>query len=695
MDASCPGCDRDHARGAPECPGQRVGTVFAGKYRILRVLGAGGMGIVFEVEHLALGRRSALKLLLGRRLGELAMERFKREAQRLASLKSPAIVQVFDAGQDEDGAPFLEMELLDGASLEEVLRSGPLDPARAVEIVRGALLGLDVAHSAGLVHRDIKPDNVFVLGDTQRSTEVKLLDFGIAKATEGEEGLTRDGVVLGTVMFMAPEQARGAAGADARSDVYSMGATLYRALTGEYPVEPGPTISVVARIVTGQVSRRPRSIVGAVPPWLDAIVARAMAPQPEDRYASAREMREALGRKGAPASIAAHEGDERSLPPMPVLLRVTRPEVSVRAMAPEAPAPATGPEVPAQSLLISAPRSEERLLAAPRPRSRGAWAGAAAVLAIGVTGGVVMLRSTRPDIVPKGVDARPGPTGAPAPSASVLLSPSPRALPLPGMVALPGGAMALGTPEGEQTAALARCRSELAIDAHDCTAPRLAREVPGTAALGAYDLDQLEVDNASFVGWARGQLASGKAQLDAKGVVRAEGLPIVQTGSQNAGIDAVGGSLAVRPGFEKRPAVLVSWIGASRFCAEQGKRLPSEAEWEAAARGERHAEFPWGDEVPSCEDVAFGGSARSRCPIRAARDVGASPRDVTRAGVHDLGGNAMEWVDGPGDAPDAHPMRGGSWAGSAFEARSARRRFGKATEMLGDVGFRCARDGAR
>jgi formylglycine-generating enzyme required for sulfatase activity len=255
--------------------------------------------------------------------------------------------------------------------------------------------------------------------------------------------------------------------------------------------------------------------------------------------------------------------------------------------------------------------------------------------------------------------------------------------------------MALGTPEAEQAAALARCRSELAIDARDCTAQRLAREAPRTAPLGAYDLDALEVDNASFMVWARGELTSGKAQLDAKGVVRADGLPIVQTGSQHAGIDAVAGSLTVRAGFEKRPAVMVSWIGASRFCASRGLRLPSEPEWEAAARGERHTEFAWGDDVPSCEDVAFGGSAGKRCPIRAARDVGASPRDVTRTGVHDLGGNVEEWVDGPGDESDSHPMRGGSWAGSAFEARSARRRFGKATEMLADVGFRCARDVAR
>ncbi len=409
-----------------------MGEVFAGKYRVLRVLGAGGMGVVFEVEHLALGRRSALKLLIGRRLGALAMERFKREAQRLASLRSPAIVQVFDAGQDEDGAPFLEMELLDGASLEDVLKGGPLPPARAAEIVRGALLGLEVAHAAGLVHRDVKPDNVFIVGDPQRSTDVKLLDFGIAKATAEEEALTREGAVLGTVYFMSPEQASSSADADARSDVYSTGATLYRSLTGTYPVEPGPTVSVVAKIVTGQVSRHPREVVASVPPWLDAIVARAMAPLPEDRYASAREMREALTMAAAPALTEA-EDDEGFLAPgmapgmgpgmgpgigpgmAPGMApaRTTEREVTApvsRVVAPPAEERVTAvaesaPHVsapPAEVRGIAAPapeapaghdlRPDLRLLRRSEPRSWAPLAGAAALLAIGVTGAVVMLR---------------------------------------------------------------------------------------------------------------------------------------------------------------------------------------------------------------------------------------------------------------------------------------------------------------
>jgi formylglycine-generating enzyme required for sulfatase activity len=263
------------------------------------------------------------------------------------------------------------------------------------------------------------------------------------------------------------------------------------------------------------------------------------------------------------------------------------------------------------------------------------------------------------------------------------------------MIALRGGAVALGTLEKEQADELARCKSELAIDARDCTAERIAREVPRAAELRPYDLDALEVDTATFTAWIAAELAAGKATLDAKGVVVAEGQPLLTTGTQHAGVDvakAPAGTLVVREGFASRPVTMVSWIGANRYCAAHDRRLPTELEWEAAARDGKRTEFPWGDDVPACEAVDFGGTAKRKCAARAPRDVGTSPRDVTRTGVHDLAGSVMEWVDGPGAGADDHPMRGGSWVGSAFEARSARRRFGKAVEMLADLGFRCARD---
>jgi serine/threonine-protein kinase len=671
-EASCPRCDRDHDRGAPECHGQRVGKVFAGKYRVVRILGAGGMGVVYEVEHLTLGRRSALKLLLGRRSASTAIERFKREAQRLAALKSEAIVQVFDAGHDDEGTPYLEMELLAGASLEELVRKGGLGLERAVAILRGALIGLEVAHAAGFIHRDIKPDNLFVVGDPRSSTAVKLLDFGIAKATSEEEGLTREGALLGTAYFMSPEHAESAAKADERSDVYSMGATLFRALTGAYPVEPGPTLAVVACIVTGRVARHPREVVPAIPTWLDLVVARAMAHAAVDRYASARAMRDALDAGMAPASTEA-DTDE----PDPVATSAARGAEATQSLHHVSPAALISPTDP---------------VSAPTRRRPALVAGAALVIALG-SGAFFLLGSNRGhQNLPVAPTASAGSTTvAPAISISATTAPRARMPPPAGMVAMPSGLAVLGTPDTEQAGELARCQAELAIDARDCTPERLARERPQSVELGAYDIDALEVTNESLLEWAAQRLASKKAILDAHGVLIEDGAPLLQTGSEHAGIDAAAGALKLRLGFRKRPAVLVSWLGATRFCAAQGKRLPREAEWEAAARDGQRAEFPWGNEAPACDEVAFGGLAHKRCAISSARDVGKSPRDVTRSGVRDLGGNVMEWVDGAGDTDDSHVFRGGSWAGSAFEARSARRRFGKSAEMLGDVGFRCAR----
>ncbi len=311
--AECPRCDRDHARGCEECPAHRIGTTFAEKYRILRLLGAGGMGAVYEVEHLRLGRRTALKLLLARvTLKPSALARFDQEARRIAQLHHPAIVLVHDAGHDATGTPYIEMELLAGESLEEVTVRAPLAPERVATLACNALHGLEAAHAQGIVHRDLKPDNLFVVGDARTSSMVKILDFGIATAIDDDASTTKEGALLGTVLFMSPEQLMNAGTVDERADVYAMGATMYRMLTGAYPLEPGPTPAVAERIMTGDIERHPKKKRDVVPAWLDAIVARAMAHKKEERFASAREMRVAIERARVPAATEASEFDARS-----------------------------------------------------------------------------------------------------------------------------------------------------------------------------------------------------------------------------------------------------------------------------------------------------------------------------------------------------------------------------------------------
>src|SRR6476659_2725653 len=174
----CPQCDRSHPRGSEACPARRVGTIVAGRYRLARLIGMGGMGAVYEAVHLELSQPVALKVLLTHlaRDPETA-ERFRREAREAAALGHPGIVAVRDLGQEPDGTLFLVMELLEGESLASVVRRGPLPIARAVAVTREALAALAAAHAHGIIHRDLKPENLFIARDER----VKILDFGLAK----------------------------------------------------------------------------------------------------------------------------------------------------------------------------------------------------------------------------------------------------------------------------------------------------------------------------------------------------------------------------------------------------------------------------------------------------------------------------------------------------------------------------------
>ncbi|MEK6607462.1 MAG: serine/threonine-protein kinase, partial [Myxococcota bacterium] len=198
------------------------GHLLAGKYRVVKPLGVGGMGQVFVVEHVGIGRRFALKVLLPEFRGNKELvARFEREARMAAGISHEHVVQVTDVDFDEQGSPFFVMELLEGESLEDVIaRDAPLPLGRAVAILDQVLDGLGAAHARGIVHRDLKPANVF-LAKGGKLPKVKLLDFGISKqATQdpADVGLTRTGMVMGTPQYMAPEQARGSRDVDHRVD---------------------------------------------------------------------------------------------------------------------------------------------------------------------------------------------------------------------------------------------------------------------------------------------------------------------------------------------------------------------------------------------------------------------------------------------------------------------------------------------
>lgn len=274
-----------------------LGRTFAGKYSLESLLGKGGFGAVYRATHHPIGRTVAVKVSLQRHRDDLHA-RFVREAQVQANLRHPSCVMLLDFGQEPDGLFYMVQEFVDGQSLTERLRDrGPFSPPRAVAITRAVLGALHEAHRLGIVHRDIKPANVMLTRGLDDGEEVRVLDFGIAKVLHGEAvdaALTNTGATLGTPSFMAPEQIRQGPIGPA-TDIYAVGAMLYRLCAGTGPF----TAAVTFDILRMHLDTPPPPLPFPAP-GLDAVIARAMAKEPADRYGSAREMIAALDALDAP-----------------------------------------------------------------------------------------------------------------------------------------------------------------------------------------------------------------------------------------------------------------------------------------------------------------------------------------------------------------------------------------------------------
>jgi serine/threonine protein kinase len=283
---------------SPQISGGLIeGSTLAGKYRIDRLLGAGGMCFVYEAEHLNLKQALALKVLKPEYAKDAtAVARFAQEAQSAAGLRSPNVARVYDVDKTSDGQPFITMELLVGNDLgTELQRRYSLPMELAVDYVRQASQGIAEAHAMGIVHRDLKPENLFLseLGEMTERRLLKILDFGIAKnVTETSRKLTAPDAVFGTVDYMSPEQIRSASTVDHRTDIWSLGVILFELLTGRTPYV-GDARSVIAQIVSDPIVP-PSRYVPTLPPELVAVVMKALAKDPDQRYQSAQELRHAL-----------------------------------------------------------------------------------------------------------------------------------------------------------------------------------------------------------------------------------------------------------------------------------------------------------------------------------------------------------------------------------------------------------------
>jgi formylglycine-generating enzyme required for sulfatase activity len=628
----------------------RLGTL-VGAYRLERVIGRGGMGVVYEAVHASIGQRAAVKILGGdaTRRPEY-VERFTREAKTACAVRHPGLVQVFDCGQLADGTPFLMMEYVEGDTLRVHLgskaRLGALESAR---LTRQLASALSLVHASGIVHRDVKPENVLVLEDdaAEGGRRAKLLDFGIAQVHGGggaEARMTQEGTVLGTPAYMAPEQCLPSGEATPATDVYSLGVVFFEMLTGAPPFRgDGPNV-LRAHLVTPPPLER---VLAA--PELMRLVKSMLAKEPGARPTAAA-VAEALGRFSGPSRV-------------------------VEALSPTEPNDSVLPHA------VSWYPTGVRARRLRRVGARGV-VGAAAI-ALGVVGWKVTHRK----------------------HAAIELS---------SMVHFAGGAVTMGRTSEERAA-------DCAAMGEGCRRDAIDREQPvHVARVSPFHLDVDETSNFDFVGWVnstRVVLQPDDTTHESRYVYDESGAVLL------ADLDPTYGHIRVMPnrtlavvaGFERYPVVQITWDGARLYCASRGKRLPTEAERELAARGAGAGRrYPWGDDEPRCDGVVFerleGRCANLGLP-QGVQPIDSGEQDWSPERVHGLGGNASEWVEDAFvrpyyedcgrcvdpvqlGAPDAgvelRVFRGSGWSNGALFVRSSGRARWERRSVSGSLGVRCA-----
>jgi len=722
-------------------------------YRLLRHLASGGMGSVWVAEDLSLERQVAVKFISGAALEIPGLrERFEREAKAAAGIASPHVVQILEHGVLPTGTryPYIVMELLEGMSLRQRLKAeGTLSLRDTAEVVGQVAKALRAAHEhlRRIVHRDIKPENIFLVGG-QDEIFVKVLDFGVAKREggEGEVGLTGTSMVLGTVAYMSPEQLLTPKAVDLRTDLWALGVVSYEALTGRVPFR-GETPTAVALAINNAVFELPSLLCPDMPPKVDAWFQRALARDPTKRFATAKQMAGALGQalgaageaeatdRGHPAVFAApRDGPD----PPPTTADVTRVPPKPGHIAPSPPSKGSGhegekgiaePPVPteiwaAPPRAVEAPTAQLRDATAPTtepgtvapvPTARVQTEPAASMAALhgtptahrpdpsrgshagSTTGGVsteppyptpLARRSLAPllwagisfavvatvgaaawlALLPKAEKGDPM-VASDGPAASVRTTTGGSAAgavasfqegrPAPeGMVAVPGGSYQVGCGDGA---------------GRDCLEDARPRH---TVELAPFAIMRHEVTVAEY-----GECVAAGACTPA--------------GQKR-------GCVGNQAGKEQHPINCVTWEAARTYCAHRGWRLPSESEWEVAARGREAGPFPWGDAPPSCELTVLSEGDTSGCGAEQPWPVGSRSKDRSWVGAADLGGNVREWTATdygayPGGQTSAGRSgkvnRGGSYVMSPGQLNASYTRdVDEPDANRPDLGFRCAED---
>jgi serine/threonine protein kinase len=692
--------------GAPGVGGDGVDVgALVGPYRLVKLIGRGGMGVVFEARHERIGQRAAIKLLRPEKRTDVsssALRRFLLEARALSRLSHPGLVRVFDCGETPTSGPWIAMEYVDGESLRDRLvrlrdEGRRMALGDALRIARQIASAVAAIHEASIVHRDLKPDNIMMVADEEAPSgeRIKLLDFGIAKLLDGEASNTTEGAVLGTAGYMAPEQCAGVAEIDGRADVYALGVLLYELLAGARPFS-GNAFSIMQQHVFDAPppieSRAP-----GLPEGLPGLISAMLAKDPSKRpgiHALVEQLRALQHSAGGAPSVPARPSES---PPRTGAEVITAPpsgshdttlsgSVAVRTPASQQPGePASRPGAPPSSRGVPVSQPAER-------RGSRRWAVLVAASAL-VGGAIAGWLSLRPPKAPASVT-------------------------LPGMVRIPGGTFRMGSSQEEIDAACARIPGGCPPEATQ----QIQREKPAhEVTVSPFQIDIDEVTNQEYAQFLSGMGKLIEVRDDADRRIprryvheQASGLLLIDLHDRRGGIEqTAGGQLVARMGREHLAVVQVTWDGAAQYCRYMGKRLPTEAEWEIAARGAARRLFPWGDEPPRCDGVVLGRDVGHQCPDlpESAEPVGKAKQDVTPEAVRGLGGNVSEWVQDPflspyyGDcgrcidpvadqaaplAEDIRMFRGGTFRGDAWFARAATRSRWKRTEVMDGLGFRCA-----
>jgi serine/threonine protein kinase len=631
-----------------------------GRYHILEQLGEGGMAIVYKAFDTSLERNVAIKIIRKEAFPpeqlDSILRRFEREAKALARLSHPNIVKVHDYGEFE-GSPYLVMEYLPGGTLKESIEKNKYQPVSwqsSARLLLPMARALAYAHQQGILHRDVKPSNIMITA----TGDPMLTDFGIAKILEAEEaqGLTRSGTGIGTPEYMAPEQGKGEK-VDARADIYSLGIVYYEMVTGRRPYIADTPMAVVIKQINDPLPN-PRDFVHDLPENVERVILKALAKQPENRYPEMNAFANALEAiASAPAeTLIARVNEEKTL------IAKGKPRQSI--------------EYP--QLLL------------PKGKVWWPWAagvGGLLIVTIIVAALVTLKLFPHPAITPtstqQSLDLETTTPTIAAPTTGITALPP---TPAPGstqvrpsdgsvMIYIPVGSFNMG-----QTAeqALAECQKFF----NDCQLSWFADEQPPhSVSLEAYWIDRTEVTNSAYA-----QCVSAGACLPPAGVFS-------KTRSSYYG----------NPQFADYPVINVDWERAKGFCEWAGGRLPTEAEWENAARGTDGRTYPWGNASPTCSLVNFG--EPKMCTGDTSR-VGSYPDGASVYGLLDMAGNVSEWVHDwysdttytqlPQDNPtgpitgEAKVLRGGAWNLNPNFLRTTNRDHQVQAAYNDHIGFRCA-----